>query len=210
MCPLEGSLALLAASPARDKTLLEYSGGLHTLWAEPVACPITNLGEAEAEVLHLREALLRSEAELDMERELRRSVEEDHEIEMQLRYGVEGQLDEQMALTAESQYRADNLSELWLGPRMADIRRELEVARASWLGIQRELHVARTSEAEWRLTANVLTDGSADLALEVLLSDELAHRLPIRRRGRIRRWIAEGYRDMLLDRIRSRQGSPAL
>lgn len=37
MCPLEGSLALLAASPARDKTLLEYSGALHTLWAEPVA-----------------------------------------------------------------------------------------------------------------------------------------------------------------------------
>ena len=37
MCPLEGSLALLAASPSPDKTLLEYSGALHTLWAEPVA-----------------------------------------------------------------------------------------------------------------------------------------------------------------------------
>ena len=185
-------------------------GTIAEQWAEHTARLTRNLGEAEAEVLHLRAALLRSEAELEMERELCRSVEEDHEIEMQLRYGVEGQLDEQMALTAESQYRADNLSELWLGPRMADIRRELEVARASRLGIQRELHVARTSEAEWRLTANVLTDGSADLALELLLSDELAHRLPIRRRGRIRRWIAEGYSDMLLDRIRSRQGSPAL
>jgi hypothetical protein len=185
-------------------------GTIAEQWAEHTARLTRNLGEAQAEVLHLRAALLRSEAELEMERELRRSVEEDHEIEMQLRYEVEGHLDEQMALTAESQYHADNLTELWLGPRMADIRRELEVARASRLGIQRELHVARTSEAEWRLTANVLTDGSADLALELLLSDELAHRLPIRRRGRIRRWIAEGYRDMLLDRIRSRQGSPAL
>ena len=37
MCPLEGSLALLAASPCQDKALVEYQGALHSLWAEPVA-----------------------------------------------------------------------------------------------------------------------------------------------------------------------------
>ena len=71
-----------------------------------------NLNEAEAEVLHLRDALLRSEAELETEREMRRLTEEDNAIERQLRYEVEGHLDEQRALTAESQYRADNLTEL--------------------------------------------------------------------------------------------------
>jgi hypothetical protein len=85
-------------------------GTIAEQWAEHTARLTRNLGEAQAEVLHLRAALLRSEAELEMERELRRSVEEDHEIEMQLRYEVEGHLDEQMALTAESQYRADNLA----------------------------------------------------------------------------------------------------
>jgi acylglycerol lipase len=36
MCPLAGSLALLTQAPVKDKALVEYEGGLHALWAEPV------------------------------------------------------------------------------------------------------------------------------------------------------------------------------
>ena len=41
-------------------------GTIAEQWAEHTARPTRNLGEAEAEVLHLRAALLRSEAELEM------------------------------------------------------------------------------------------------------------------------------------------------
>ena len=54
MCPLEGSMALLTASTCQDKILLEYTGGFHTLWAEPVStrrrmlCDIVNWVAARA------------------------------------------------------------------------------------------------------------------------------------------------------------------
>ena len=52
-----------------------------------------NLNEAEGEVLHLRDALLRSEAELEMEREMRRLTEKDNALERQLRYQVHGEIE---------------------------------------------------------------------------------------------------------------------
>ena len=96
-----------------------------------MACLITNLGEAEAEVLHLREALLRSEAELEMERELRRNVEADNMIERQLRYEVEGELQECMAREVESERRANNLTDIWLEERLASLKREVDEVRSS-------------------------------------------------------------------------------
>jgi hypothetical protein len=161
-----------------------------------VACPITNLGEAEAEVLHLREALLRSEAELEMERELRRNVEADNMIERQLRYEVEGELQECMAREVESERRANNLTDIWLEERLANLKREVDEVRSS--------------KYKWQIMINCLTNGAAQIAFELCACDEIAKRIPARRRGRIRRWLVEGHREMMLDRQRSRESTPPL
>ena len=165
-------------------------------WAKPTARLIMNLGEAEAEVMHLRDALRRSEAELEMEREMRKRIEEDNMIEKQLRYEVEGDLEMQMARASESEYRASE-SERWLN----SMKPRYERMEGSVQALSIEAHT-------WRHIVRRLTNGAEDLAWDLCDGRELVRRVPDRRRLRIERWIREAHRDMMLDRQRSREGTP--
>jgi hypothetical protein len=189
-----------------------------------------NLNEAEAEVLHLRDALLRSEAELETEREMRRLTEEDNAIERQLRYEVEGDIDHLVVRAAERGWQSEQKlkakydamyaamqSTIEKGYRHGNrrlrakheaMKAKYEAMEAKYTAMRSRMEEERCSKQQWGLIASVLTNGSEDLAWELCDESELHHRVPVRRRRRIAGWIREAHRDMMRDRQRSREGTP--
>jgi len=165
-------------------------------YAASTARLIMNLGEAEAEVMHLRDALRRAEAEVEMEREMRKRIEEDNMIEKQLRYEVEGDLEMQMARASESEYRA-SVSEYLLNSMKPRYER-----------MESSVQALSCEAFDWRHIVRRLTNGAEDLVWELCDGREFVRRVPDRRRFRIQRWIREAHREMMLDRQRSREGTP--
>ena len=132
----------------------------------------------------MREALRRSEAELEMEREMRQCTEADNDIERQLRYEVERDIEIQMARAVESERRFENLMH--------------RHQRA--LGYQRILDEERPEMIQFRSMVSVLPKGSSGLAFELFSNAELKRRVPVRRRLSLRSRIREAYRGMMHDR----------
>ena len=155
-------------------------------------------------MMHLRDALRRSEAELEMEREMRRRTEEDNEVERQLRYEVEGDIENQMARAAESEYRAENLK-----ASNENLRFWNDWMKIKYEAMERSVRKERLEKLKWKGIVSGLTNGSEDRALDLLSNSELLHRISDTRCGRIRRYIHEAHREMTLDRQRrSREGTP--
>ena len=127
---------------------------------------------------------------------MRRRTEEDNDVERQLRYEVEGDLETQMARAAESESRAEILT----------FRNDSMTS--GWEAMQRSERNAIYEKLEWINLVRILTNGSEAEAWELSSSRELLRRIPDTRRGRIRRWIREAHREMMLDRQRSREGTP--
>jgi len=146
--------------------------------------------------MHLRDALRRAEAEVEMEREMRKRIEEDNMIEKQLRYEVEGDLEMQMARASESEYRA-SVSEYLLNSMKPRYER-----------MESSVQALSCEAFDWRHIVRRLTNGAEDLVWELCDGREFVRRVPDRRRFRIQRWIREAHREMMLDRQRSREGTP--
>jgi hypothetical protein len=138
-----------------------------------------------------------------MEREERRLTEEDNAIERQLRYQVEGDIEEVVVRAVEREQRCERLTQdaeiyTYWNTRIKD---KYAVALKRW---EKE----RFQKRQLQFMLRNLTHGAEDLVSELYDQSELNHRIPLRRRLRIQRWLQEAHGEMMQDRQRSREGTP--